>query len=215
MLGGRSFDVLMTRMPLQVIHKKLDEAGRSHPERGTLAEFRAPDWIALAEEEALAAAQKVVSPHSEIQRLFSDKVTRLTWHLPAKSLPSGQRRVIAFPGPTAARKGAYELRSVARAMDLDVLLLGSVLEGLDFWQGVRAKRVDKTVLQEAAIVAQPALLEDNPRALLKALAMGLPVIATQACGLAEFPQVIQIPYGDEDALRNAIREQLEISANTR
>ena len=41
----------------------------------------------------------------------------------------------SFVGPTIARKGAYEVRDAARALDLEVVLLGSELEGAEFWSG--------------------------------------------------------------------------------
>jgi hypothetical protein len=41
-LGGRTFDVLMTRLPLRVLHARLDEAWMRKPDRKSLCEFRAP-----------------------------------------------------------------------------------------------------------------------------------------------------------------------------
>ncbi|MBV8722340.1 MAG: VanW family protein, partial [Candidatus Eremiobacteraeota bacterium] len=38
-LGGRTFDVLMTSMPMQALHDVLDDAARHHPESTTLADF--------------------------------------------------------------------------------------------------------------------------------------------------------------------------------
>jgi hypothetical protein len=39
---------------------------------------------------------------------------------------------------------------------------------------------------------------------MRAIACGIPVIATDACGLGEMPGVTTIPVGDVDALRSAI-----------
>jgi glycosyltransferase involved in cell wall biosynthesis len=89
-------------------------------------------------------------------------------------------------GPTIARKGAYEVREAARALDLEVVLPGSELEGPDFWRGVRTRSASASNwLDGVAAVVQPALLEDAPRKLLFALANGVPVIATRAGGLPE------------------------------
>ena len=40
-LGGRTFDVLMTSLPLAVLQNRLDEAAALHPESPTLKDFRA------------------------------------------------------------------------------------------------------------------------------------------------------------------------------
>jgi hypothetical protein len=52
-LGGRTFSVLMSRLPLAVLHRKLDELAARYPDRTTFSEFRAPDWMVEAEREAL------------------------------------------------------------------------------------------------------------------------------------------------------------------
>lgn len=146
-LGGRSFDVLMTRLPLQVLQRRLDEALAQHPERQTLGEYRAPQWLVETEAEALQAAQQVITPHSAVAALFPAKVRRLAWHQPGvpnrvetnrtHSQSVQQPPRLAFAGPTVARKGAYEVRAVARALGLEVMVWGSDLEAPDFWQGVR------------------------------------------------------------------------------
>jgi hypothetical protein len=210
-LGGRRFEVLMTGLPLQTLHARLDAALAAHPERHTLGEFRAPAWIVEAESEALAAAEQIVTPHATVAALFPGRATLLEWQLPAGH-PFTPGTALAFPGPTAARKGAYELRAIARALDLEIILLGGELEGDAFWQGVRTRRVLPGAKQGGikdwrngiAAVVQPALIEERPSALLAALAAGIPVIATPACGLGARPGVITVPFGDETALEAAI-----------
>ena len=207
-LGGRRFEVLMSRLPLETLHRRLDAALAAHPERRTLGEYRAPEWLVAAEAEALAAAERVITPHAEIAQQFPGRAHLLNWQLPQQihSLPGN---AIAFPGPTAARKGAYELRAAARTLNREVILPGSELEGENFWEGVRVRRkVGKSWLEGVAVVVQPALVEDNPHPLLQALAAGIPVIATAACGLGDLPGVITIPYGDEQALLAALHSVL-------
>src|SRR5205807_698055 len=149
-LGGRTFDVLATRLPLRVLHGRLDMETAKHPERKTLAEFRAPEMLVQAEEEALAAAERIITPHAEIAELFGNRAVLLPWAMPSaacqvrntRTLPrcnTSTLATVAFPGPTAARKGAYELREAAHALDLEILLLGSELEGEDFWHGVKTR----------------------------------------------------------------------------
>jgi hypothetical protein len=214
-LGGRTFDVLMSRLPLETLHRRLDAAAQASPERGTtLTEFRAPHWLVAAEAAALAAAGRIVTPHSEIAAQFPGRALRLDWAIP-KAQPALRGAAIAFPGPTAARKGAYELRAVAIKCDLEVVLLGSELEGDAFWQGVRTRRVtrasSRNCLDGVAVVVQPALVEDRPRLLLIALAAGVPVIATSACGLGDLANVTTVAFGEPHALQAAIQQALAAS----
>ncbi|HXC54829.1 MAG TPA: VanW family protein [Rhizomicrobium sp.] len=207
-LGGRHVTVLMTRMPMAQIQKRLDAAAATHPERRTLADFRADPALVAAETQALAAAAKIVTPHVEIAALFGERAVLLDWVRPPARRGDGGR-AIAFVGPTIARKGAYEVRDAARALDLEIVLLGSALEGSGFWSGVRTRRPDPANwLHGVAAVVQPALLEDAPRRLLAALAAGVPVIATRACGLPQQEGLTLVPAGDADALIAALNQRV-------
>ncbi len=208
-LGGRLFTVLMTRLPLGVLQTRLDAAAAKHPERKTLSDFRAPSWLTAAECEALAAADAVVTPHAEIAEFFGERATRLAWKKPdaVSRAPAASRR-IAFVGPTVARKGAYEVREAAKALDLEVALLGSELEGEGFWQGVRTLRPQGDWLSGVAAVVQPALVEEKPRRLMAALAAGVPVIATKACGLPEQDGLTLVAMGDAAALTAALAARI-------
>ncbi|HUO88808.1 MAG TPA: VanW family protein [Rhizomicrobium sp.] len=206
-LGGRRFAVLMTRMPMAEIERRLNAAAAAHPERRTLADFRAEPALVAAEREALAAADAVVTPHSEIAALFGERAVTLDWCRPRTRMRGAVvPKRIAFAGPTIARKGAYELRAAAKALDLEVVLAGSELEGADFWAGVRTRRATADDwLDGIAAVVQPALLEDAPRKLLAALGAGVPVIATKACGVPEQDGLTLVPAGGVDALIAALR----------
>ena len=206
-LGGREVTVMMTRLPMTALQARLDGAFARHPERKTLGDFRAPEWLVKAEREALAYASRIVTPHAEIAAMYPGKAELLPWAMP-KAAPvtrAADAKRIAFPGPTIARKGAYELREAAGALGLEVVLLGSDLEGADFWDGVATRRGGETWLSEVCAVVQPALVEERPRHLLAALAAGVPVIATAACGLGTREGVTTIPAGDLGALMTALR----------
>jgi hypothetical protein len=215
-LGGREVSVLMTRLPLGLLHARLDEAWAAHPERRTLGDFRAPAWLVAAEAEALDYAARIATPHAEIARLFPGKVVELDWKLPdtkQRRRADGLPRRVAFPGPAVARKGAYEMREAAQALGLEILCLGSELEAPDFWGGIATSRPDAAAglnawLENVAAVVQPALVEDRPRYLLAALAAGVPVIATPACGIAAREGVTIVPAGDTAALTAALRAAL-------
>jgi hypothetical protein len=213
-LGGRRFTVLMTRMPMQQLQARLDRAAKSHPDRATLADFRAPAHLVAAEKAALDAAERIVTPHALVASQFPGKAELLDWHMPGapRTPRMPKRRSIVFPGPSIARKGAYEVRALALRLDLEVVLLGANdltggLEGEGFWSGLpvrHAARHDLSWLHEAGLVVQPSVIEEQPRSLLAALAAGIPVIATPACGILPKLGITLIPENDPEALVEAI-----------
>jgi hypothetical protein len=215
-LGGRRFTVLLTRLPMHLLHGRLDAAAVAHPDRPSLADFRAPDWMVAAERAALAHADRIVTPHAELADLFGARARRLEWDRPGVApiaREDAASRCIAFPGPTIARAGAFEVRQVARELDLDVMPLGSELEGPAFWHGVRVHQPAREAgphawLGSVGAVVEPAIFAARPRHLLAALAAGVPVIATAGCGLATQPGLTIVPYGDPQALAAAIRKVL-------
>jgi hypothetical protein len=203
LLGGREVMVLMTRPPMAALQADLDAAAAKHPERASLADFRAPAWLVDAETQALAEAACIVTPHAQIAHLFGERAHRLAWRTrPGKpAARTGPIRRIAFPGPTIARKGAHAVRAAALALDLEVLSMGAELEGPDFWRGVRRVTGDWT---SADAVVQPALVQEQPRALLAALGAGIPVVASEACGLDPQPGLTIVPPDDSAALIAAL-----------
>lgn len=198
----------MTNLPFSHQYTILEEAHARHPQRESLAEFRAEKHIIDAETAALEAAGRIITPHAAIAGLFPEKAIKIPWqltaHLSAKFPPAFS---IAFPGPTTAAKGAFEVRDAARALKAEVVLVGPEQEGIGFWAGVRTRRVKpgENWLEGVSVVVQPALIEDHPRHLLTALASGVPVIATAACGLESHRNIIEIPPGDGDMLFQALR----------
>jgi hypothetical protein len=214
-LGGRRVTVLMTRMPMQQLQTRLDRAAEAHPDRGTLADFRAPEDLVAAEKAALEAAERIVTPHALVASQFPGKAELLDWHMPGalRTPRMPKRRSIVFPGPSIARKGAYEVRALALRLDLEVVLLGGDLEGEGFWSGLpvrHAVRHDLSWLREAGLVVQPSLIEEQPRSLLAALAAGIPVIATPACGILPKHGITLIPENDAEALVEAILAHTDV-----
>ena len=185
-LGGRHYEVLMTRLPMAELQSRLDGAAKQNPERKSLSDFRANEWMLEAEREALEHAEKIVTPHAEIAKLYQAKTQLLPWFMPA-GRPVEKGDAIAFPGPAIARKGSEVVRDVAKALGRPVLLAGNDLEKPGFWDGVDLRRPAPRGdwLDGAAVVLQPAVMEDQPRKLLEALACGVRVIATPECGLKE------------------------------
>jgi hypothetical protein len=209
-LGGRTFDVLMTALPLSHLHERLNLAAALNPQSATLADFRADDDLVRAEGEALRQARKLITPHSGIAGLYGDKTVLLDWAVPERKAsgeyPPARRGKIVFPTSTLGRKGAYELRSAIRGLDLQLRVVGAELEGQDFWQGIAVEYHDggDTWLDGARAVVLPAYVEHKPRRLLEGVARGVPVIASSECGLRHVKGVVHVPAGDVEALRREI-----------
>ncbi|MFE0753836.1 VanW family protein [Inquilinus sp. NPDC058860] len=212
-LQGRSFDVLMERWPLAALQARLDRALVRRPESPTLGDFRAPDDIVMAEAGALAAATRLYTPHGGIAARFADRAVHLDWVLPdvaAAPRPAIGGRTILFPASPLARKGAYALREAVEGLDIDLAVTGRAREDdKPFWRNVAARVLPAGPWPDPiAAVVLPAIVEHQPRALLRAMALGIPVIATAACGLDEGPGVTLVPEDDAAALREALLQAL-------
>ncbi|HEX8167894.1 MAG TPA: VanW family protein [Beijerinckiaceae bacterium] len=210
-LAGRSFDVLVDRWPMAELQRRLDGALAAHPESPTLGDFRAPPDLVAAEAEALAAAEKLYTPHRAIAAFLGGRAVVLDWAMPAVTKPVARGgRTVLFPASALGRKGAYELREAMRGLDAELLVAGGAKEhDGDFWAGLPVRPPGGAAPPEKlAAVVLPATIEHQPRALLRALAAGIPVIATQACGLGERPGVVTVPELDAAALRRALERVL-------
>lgn len=204
-LGGRTFDVLMTRMPMEHLQRTLDKAAARLPESHTIKDHRAPVDLVQLENVALTKARRIITPHAVIAAIFNNKSDLIPWSIPCDAglSPSGNK--ILFPAGALARKGAYEMREAARALDLELVVSGPDFEADGFWSGVRVQRAVGDPLAGGGLVVLPAHLQNEPRSLLRAMAKGIPVITTEACGLAIRDGVTIVPAGDIAALLAAIR----------
>jgi hypothetical protein len=210
-LGGRTFDVLMTALPMYEIQSRLDLAFSLHPESRTLADFRADDALIRAEREALDNARMIVTPHSEIAGLFKDRAKLIDWEIPKRDArPSlkNAKPLVVFPATTVGRKGCYELRDALRGLDAQLLALGSKIESPDFWRGFELEENANDWLDRADLVVLPAHVEHKPRRLLLANAMGIPVIASKACGISHISGIEIVEAGDSAGLRAKIEETI-------
>ena len=212
-LAGRSFDVLMERAPIAQLQAALDEASRRMPESPTLADFRAPPEIAEAEREALAEARALYTPHRVVAAFDPARTLLLDWRMPEgakQASPEPASRTFLFPASALARKGAYALRAALEGLDAELIVTGRAREhDGDFWKGVKLRNAEGDPWrQPLAAVVLPAIVEHQPRALLRALAMGLPAIATPACGLAPDPRLTIVDPQDVPALRTALRRAM-------
>jgi hypothetical protein len=204
-LQGRRFSVLMQRLPMAALQARLDEAALHYRESPTLADFRAPAEIVAAENAGLAEADVLYAAHPQIAACFPDKTVLLDW---APARPMAARRggaTVLFPTSALARKGAYALREAIAGLDLDLVVAGEAVEIENFWSGLPVRRLGAgEKLAEIAAIVLPAIVEHQPRALIAALASGIPVIATPACGLAPRDGLTLVPPMDAGALRAAL-----------
>ncbi|QKG56386.1 VanW family protein [Hymenobacter sp. BRD128] len=203
-LAGRTYDVLLTRLPAEVLHQRLDRAHAQHPASPTLRDFRAGPGFVEAESRALTQARRLFTPHHELVDLFHHKAERLEWALPPApaSPPPGQK--ILFPAAALARKGAYEMRRLAQELQVPLVVAGRATEHAGFWQEITTSPAGADPLAGVGLVVYPAYVEHQPRLLLRALAAGIPVVATAACGLSTSPGLTVVPAGDYAALRKAV-----------
>lgn len=203
-LSGRRYEVLLTRWPMSYIHAELDSAAQRHPERGLLADFRAPDDLVADEIEALKRSSRVWTPHSWLASKFGCRARVLEWRLPeaGKWTPGA---AIAFAGPAAARKGAYEVRELAKSTGRPVVLLGSNLEGEGFWNGIDVRHATpETWLDGVCCVVAPSVVEERPTRLLRAIASGVPVLASPQCGLNGLSGVVESSFDDLELVMQAV-----------
>lgn len=215
-LGGRQVEVLARELPMIEVQKRLDSAHALRPQAATLVDFRAGAQALADETAALRRATHLVTPHAEVAAHARHhapwlRVTPLPWHQPPQ--PPGQeprvvppRPTVAFPASALARKGADDLAAVLRELGWPLLVLGRQAAQAPVWQDleVRHASLHGDWPGQADLVALPAHVEHAPRALLRALAHGLPVVASTACGLAGLPGVIEVAAGDPAALRQAL-----------
>ncbi|RHX90502.1 VanW family protein [Leptospira stimsonii] len=204
--AGRTFDVLMTRLPLSILHERLDQAYLEYPQSETLKDFRAPDFWVESETRALQSAQKIISPHSEILKLFPNQASPLRWCIPAfEEKPVSDRKGILFPGSALGRKGAYEMKRLAKELDLSLYVLGNAVEKEGFWESISVRKFQNS-WDEIGLVVYPTYVENKPRELLKAISKNIPIVTTTASGLEDFEgdDVVILPVGDYESLKEAV-----------
>lgn len=221
-LGGRTYDVFVHALPARELHRRLDAAARRRPESASLADFRASDAHCSIEADALRRARRLVTPHEEVARHLRATFPRthvesLDWCAPpprsepARRMPR-QRPVVAFAASALARKGALEMAEAMRLLGWRLLVLGTPSSDPLLWHGLDVAHVnyrDAAWLREADVVALPAFVEHSPRALLAAIAHGLPVVASRECGLPPSLGAIDVRAGDVPGLVAALERALD------
>ncbi len=217
-LGGRSFDVLMERWPMEEMQRRLDQARAAHPQSTTLGDFRAEEELLQAEREALAAAARLITPHLALAAYFGPRAWIIPWEMPVPMplLTSQGKPLLFFPASRLGRKGAFELADAMKSgISAELHYLGAADEGIaDPFVGLNCSRGVKSDLASASALILPAWIEHQPRLALLALASGIPVIATEACGLPPHEKLYQIAAPDAVALAEVISSVLRPTLST-
>jgi hypothetical protein len=225
-LAGRRYQVLMRGLPMTALHATLETAAAVHPNEPTLRDFRADPGLLEAETLALAGAERWLSAHAEVLALAGTKAHALPWQLPqaraaeritavdtaARDARSTAPLRVYFPASSLVRKGALELAAALRGFGGNERSVELILPAHDGgeaarWDGIAIRRIADLddALGACDVVALPAWVEHQPRPLLAAIARGVPVIATAACGLGALPGWRYVPTGDAGALLEALR----------
>ncbi|WP_193214491.1 VanW family protein [Luteolibacter marinus] len=210
-LGGRTFDVLMQRWPIEELQRRLDLAKQAHPRSTTLGDFRADRSLIREETEALAAAGRLITPHRAIAAHFGDRAWRVDWEMPEPlATQPADPPFIFLPASRLGRKGAFELAAALQeGLGAGLKHLGRATEGdADPFAGLQASPGTAADLASARALVLPAWIEHQPRLALLALASGIPVVATRECGLPPHPLLHEVPAHDPAALAAVIRAVL-------
>ena len=209
-LQGRRFDVLCDRLPMTELHTILDAALARHADSTTLGDFRADTAIVAAERKALNAAERLITAHRAVADCFdAARVTLRDWAVPPPLPARHGGNIVLFAGPAVARKGAHATREAMRGLDMTLLIARTAEEAPDFWRGSPVRVLAPNEQPEAlAGVVLPAIVEHRPTLALRALAAGLPVIATAACGLPPQLGLTLIEADDSAALHIALTRML-------
>ena len=208
-LGGRTFDVLMTRLPMEKLHQRLDAAYSQYTESPTLKDFRAPHALVELENKALTKVRTIITPHAEIAALFFNKTEKLNWSMPVEKSMALQGTKILFPAAALGRKGAYEMRRLAEELEFSLVVTGHSLEQTNFWKGIAIEKFNGN-FSDIKVIVYPTYVEHQPRRLLKAVARGIPVITTHACGLEASDTIRLVETGNYEALKSVLIKQLAV-----
>jgi VanW like protein/Glycosyl transferases group 1 len=221
-LAGRVFDVFVAELPSSLLQARLDSAANYNQRETSLVDFRIDQQWQQDEWDALLAARRCLTAHADIfesLRQASISVTRLPWLRPPVTHTYSHRTALGSPltltlaASALARKGANEVAAVAKKLGARVLILGSPPSDTSLWEGVnwQPRRYTDNWMLETDIVLLPAYVEHQPRAALIALANGIPVIASPACGLDAEHGLTLITPGCADTLAAAIQHTLTLN----
>jgi hypothetical protein len=183
-LGGRSFDVVMSRYPMADIHMMLDRIARETGGSATITDFRADPALVERESMLLERARAVITPHHGIAALFGGRAAQLAWHRPVSIAQRPGTRT-AFLGPTITRQRPDIALKLAQMLDDPLIVFGTMLDDSDVWSGlpIEHRAFGPDWLDDIGTILHPAPFTAQPRRLLQAIANGIRVVTTTGSGL--------------------------------
>ncbi len=185
------------------------------------------------EQQALLAANRIITPHHAVAQWarahLKAQVLELDWSALAQPrLASGkkapyqpQTRRLVLTASALPRKGWRELCAAlgvvsaaaqAQSIELQLVVLGSLpsKEHLPPSIALMSQSYASDWLTQADAAVLPAHIEHSPRAALLALAAGVPLVATPACGIPPQAGLQLVPAGDSTALAAALLDILQL-----
>ncbi|MGV0918935.1 hypothetical protein ACTS94_00900 [Empedobacter falsenii] len=134
---------------------------------------------------------------------------KLDWNI-EQNLNQKTGNKILFPASVVGRKGAYEMRKLAKELNIKLVILGRNLEINNFWNDVEVEKFNGNY-DEIGLIIYPTIIENQPRQLMKVVSYGIPIITTTACGLQESENVKVVKLNDYNSLKKEVENYLSIS----
>jgi hypothetical protein len=157
----------------------------------------------------LTRARKIITPHAEIAAIFQNKVEKLEWHISNTENRSITGTKVLFPASAVGRKGAYEMKRLAKELQLDLVIAGRSIEQENFWEDVPIETFTGN-FHDIGLVVYPTYVEHQPRQLLKALSKGIPVVTTTASGLEPSECVDIVETTNFEQLKEVVRKRMAL-----
>ncbi|HAD80712.1 MAG TPA: hypothetical protein DCF99_16995, partial [Flavobacteriaceae bacterium] len=93
--------------------------------------------------------------------MFQHKIVKLDWNI-EQNLNQKTGNKILFPTSALGRKGAYEMRKLAKELNLQLVILGRNLEMENFWDHIEVEKFNGNY-DEIGLIIYPTITENQPR----------------------------------------------------
>lgn len=201
--GGRTYDVLMTRLSVDMLQHKLDELNVKYPQSPTLKDFRAPERIVELESLALSRANSLITPNEAIGALYGQRWKKIPWSLPKRTPASGGKGIL-FPASPVGRNGAYELREILKDFEVPLYTAGNAIEEEGFLKEFDVSKFHGN-WEDVRLVIFPTHVPVYPRLILEALGRGIPVIVSSDLGMETHPLLSVLSVTQIEEWRHALQ----------
>lgn len=200
-LWGRSFDVIMTRLPMKHLQSVLDDAHKKHPSSTTLSDFRVPQNIVELEWKALSAASRVITSHTGIRDVFGSRAVYLPEDIKFGTVKHGEGNYIMLGGPALARKGVYEFMDAFSSSNCKLCAPGKAYENNTIVE--RIDPLPDNWREKVKVLILPAYIEHSNVWVKRAMEAGIPSIVSSNCGLQAQVGLTVLDEVNESSFRDA------------